>query len=171
MGITVKNAIKKLKPDVSEFVMKELEKLDSKCYLQRHESDYRFNIHQKENKKINLPTSGGDPCMRAYVYGNLMFTEDKIYLSNKCISNSEALEHDSYRSVYENQYNKFAKQLEAKDNEEDITKFKDENFIKKEEDGMEGIKITDENVDEIVDSLLSNIPPFSPEYIKMFSEL
>ena len=171
MGITVKNAIKKLKPDVSEFVMKELEKLDSKCYLQRHESDYRFNIHQKENKKLNLPTSGGEPCMRAYVYGNLMFKEENIYLSNKCISNSEALEHDSYRSVYENQYNKFAKQLEAKDNEEDITKFKDENFIKKEEDGMEGIKITDENVDEIVDSLLSNIPPFSPEYIKMFSEL
>ena len=63
------------------------------------------------------------------------------------------------------------KKLEDKNNEQDMKKFKDENFIKKDEDGMEGIKITDENVDEIVDSLLSNIPPFSEEYIKMFSDL
>ncbi|MEY7999861.1 hypothetical protein AB8U03_06580 [Clostridium sp. Mt-5] len=170
MGITVKNTIKKFKTDTSEYVIKKLSQLDSKCYLQRKQSDYKFNIHQKENKKLNLPTGDGKPCMRAYVYGNLMFAQDNVYLSNKCINNSDALEHESYRAIYETQYNKFMKQLESMDNEEERQKFKEENMIINDEDDMKGIKITDENVDEIVNSILGNLLPFSPEYIKMFLE-
>lgn len=91
MGITVKNTIKKFKSDVSEHVSEKLAQLDSICYLQRRQSDYKFNIHQKENKILNLPASDGKPCIRAYVYGNLMFSENSIYLSNRCINNSESL--------------------------------------------------------------------------------
>lgn len=171
MGITVKNAIKKFKSDVSEHVSDKLSQLDSKCYLQRRQSDYKFNIHQKENKKLNLPTNDGKCCMRAYVYGNLMFSEDNIYLSNKCINNSEALEHDSYGAIYKKQYDKFIEKLQNMDSEYERQNFKEQNMITDEEDGMEGIRITDENVDEIVDSILDNVLPLSQEYIKIFSEI
>lgn len=49
--------------------------------------------------------------------------------------------------------------------------FKEQNMIKDEKDDMEGIKITDDNVDEIVDDILDNVQPLSPEYIKMFSDI
>ncbi|CAB1245541.1 hypothetical protein ACFHWD_18880 [Clostridium sp. MT-14] len=171
MGITVKNTIKKFKSDISEHVTEKLSELDSKCYLQRKQSDYKFNIHQKENKKLNLPTSDGKHCMRAYVYGNLMFSESNIYLSNKCISNSEALEHDSYGAIYKKQYDKFIEKMQNMPSEYEKQNFREQNMITDEEDDMEGIKITDENVDEIVDSILDNVLPLSPEYIKIFSEI
>lgn len=168
MSITMKKAFEQFQPEVSEHVREKVEELDRLGYLQRQQYEYRFNLHQKENLRLNLPTKDGRECLRAYVYAHFMFISHNIYLSNKCTSNAEAFQHTGYQSIYNTQKITLIEKYNSIYDDKD--KFLKDNFIEKGGDNRRGIKITDNNVDKIVDDILKIMPPLSEKYKEMLSK-
>lgn len=165
MSQTMNNLITKFKPNISPRVKEKLLELDKKGILQKEGSDNKLYIHSKDARmKLNPPDSGCD-SMHEFVYGHIMFIKQCVCLSGRCSLNLEVLDHPGYSQIYKLIDNKLSMNMSKLESKKEKNNYKKDFYIK--DSDRFAIKINDENVDEIIDSINALLPELSEDYLKM----
>ncbi|WP_084115282.1 hypothetical protein [Clostridium acidisoli] len=146
-SISIKSFIEEFGEEFSEHVKEKLMELDSRTFLTRKEFENRLDIKHVEHLKYDcsngLANSGTAKQMKEYSYGELEVVEGALYLSEKSFESKEFVEAPGIDDIYS-----------ALGSEEMI-----------EDNGKQLKKLDENNIDYVVDTILSICPEVSQKYI------
>ncbi|WP_054875570.1 hypothetical protein [Oxobacter pfennigii] len=147
----MKRFIAELGIDFSEHLKQRMMELELRCVLTRDEDENRVDLKHVEHTYYNCNTNSEgnlDMNQKEYVYGQLVFTDDKLYFSESCTISNDVMQAPIVDVIYSSL------------NSESIV------F----NDGTHAKVIDDSNIDYIIDTLLTVFPQVSDEYIAIMSK-
>ena len=142
--ISVKMFISEFGGEFSEHVKTRLMELEARCFLKRDEVDYIFDLKHVEHLKYEC--DGSDTSkknQKEYAYAQLAALEGGIYFSESCKENNETIQAPIVNTIYRNL-------------SDDGSVFIEGRNLK---------KIDDNNIDYVVETLLSSCPQVSQGYL------
>lgn len=144
--VSVKMFIKEFGEDFPKHVKERLMDLESRCFLTRKEIDYRFDLKHVEHLQYETASDTENPSApnsKEYAYGQFAVVDGKLYFSESCIETDQIMQSPMVSSIYN-----------ALDSEGIIS-----------DEGRDLKRINDNNIDFIVDSILSSCPQVSQSYM------
>lgn len=145
-SVSIKTFIKEFGEDFSEHVKDRLMDLEDRCFLTRKEIVYRFDLKHVEHLKYEIVSDEAESatsCSKEYAYGQFIVLDGVLCFSDKCLENNEIMQSPKVSSIYN-----------ALDNEK---------IIVNEESNLK--RLDDDNIDFVVDSILSSCPEVSQSYL------
>jgi hypothetical protein len=138
--------IKEFGEDFPEHVKERLMDLESRCFLTRKEIGYRFDLKHVEHLQYESASGTENPSApssKEYCYGQFAVVDGKLYFSESCIENKVIMQSPVVSTIYSD--------LDS------------EGIISEEDRNLK--RINDNNIDFIVDSILSSCPQVSQSYM------
>lgn len=134
--------------DVSDYQKESLSRLNGVTITSSADHDNRVNILHKEHPPYDTTkrdSKTGDivPCKKEYAYGHIIAKNGKLHLSERVTTNRDVMEHNVVKNVYLS--------LTSEEICDDI-------------DNRHAKLVTDENVDFIVNRILSVCPATKSGY-------
>lgn len=145
-SISVKQLISEFGERFSEHMKEKLMELDSRSFLTRKDFYNRFDLKHVEHIKHECDNNHEDDSsvkLKEYTYGQFQVNDNILYFSESCAENREVTQSPIVSIIYDS--------LES------------ENTIL--DDGRNLKKVDDNNIDFIIDSILSECPPVSQAYL------
>jgi hypothetical protein len=146
-SISIKTFIEEFGEGFSEHVKEKLMELDARSFLTRKEFENRLDIkhveHLKYDSSNGLMDSDSTKSTKEYAYGQFEVVEGALYLSEKCLENKEVIEAPGVANMYN--------ELDSHDMIED--------------NGRNLKRLNENNIDYVVDTILSICPEVSQKYI------
>lgn len=142
--ISIKMFINEFGENFSEHMKKKLLELELRSVLTRKDDDYRLDIKHVEHTKHDL-----NDCQKEYVYGQLLFIDENLYFSEKCVENDNIAQSPIVDVIYSNL------------NSADMILDGD----------IKAKKIDDSNIDYIIDTILTVFPDVSESYLNIVKEM
>jgi hypothetical protein len=146
-SISIKTFIEEFGEGFSEHVKEKLMELDSRSFLTRKEFENRLDIkhveHLKYDSSNGLMDSDSTKSTKEYAYGEFEVVEGDLYLSEKCLESKEFIEAPGVGNMYN--------ELDSHDMIED--------------NGRNLKKLNENNIDYVVDTILSICPEVSQKYL------
>ncbi|MBV7276033.1 hypothetical protein JMF89_07300 [Clostridiaceae bacterium UIB06] len=142
--ISMKMFINEFGENFSEHMKSRLLELEVRSVLTRKEDEYRLDIKHVEHTQHDF-----DNLQKEYVYGEFLVIDDSLYFSDKCIENNYVIQAPIVDTIYNN--------LSS-----DGIILDGDNKAK---------KIDDNNIDYIVDTLLTVFPDVTQSYLNIISEM
>lgn len=134
--------------DYSKHVKQRLLELGARCVLTRKDESYIFDIKHVEHTKYNCDTGEDTTASsKEYAFGQLIAHEGMLYFSENCLNNDDIMQVPTVSSIYN-----------ALNSEELIL-----------EGDIKGKKVDDENIDYVIDTILTVCPEVSPEHLAIIS--
>lgn len=143
--LSIKRLISELGQDFSEHIKERLLDLEVRCVLTRKDSQYLFDIKHVEHTKYPCDEDSN----KEYTYGKFIVIDKDLYFSNNCIEDETVMRSSIVDKIYN-------------DLDTEIVTL-DENICSK--------KITDSNIDFIIDSILSVCPDVSTRYREIMKDV
>lgn len=143
--ISMKMFISEFGEEFPEHVKERLMDLEERCFLTRKDIAYRLDLKHVEHLQYEVAADMEVPSSRnskEYSYGQLVVLEGQLYFSESCIESSEVMQSPMVNNIYDTL---------------------DSHGITFDE-GSNLKRITEENVDFVVDSILSSCPQVSQSY-------
>lgn len=151
-SVSIKMFIKEFGEGFSEHVKKRLMELESRCFLTRGGISYIFDLKHVEHLKYKCAIDEENPSKngsKEYAYGQLAVLDGKLYFSKECFENSEIMQSPIVSDIYNN--------LDS----EDIV------F----DEGRNLKRLNENNIDYVIDTILSACPEVSQSYIDVVKEM
>lgn len=145
-SVSIKMFISEFGEDFSKHIQERLMDLESRCFLTRKEIAYRFDLKHVEHLQYELASDAEDsssPVRKEYAYGQFVVLDGKLYFSESCLENNDIMQCPMVSTIYE-----------ALDSEGAIS-----------DEGMNLKRLDDNNIDFVVDSILSSCPQVSQSYL------
>lgn len=138
--------IKEFGENFSEHMKERLMELETRCFLTRKEIMYRFDLKHVEHLQYETACDmEGDkePSSKEYCYGQFVVLDGKLYFSEGCIEDKDIMQSPKLNNIYN-----------SLDSEGTVF-----------DEGMNLRRLDDNNIDFVVDSILSSCPSVSQAYI------
>jgi len=146
--VSMKQFITEFGGEFSKHVKQKLLELGARCVLTRKDESFILDLRHVEHTKYNCnPQDSTAEHQKEYAFGQLIAHEGILYFSECCLQNEDIIQVPMVSTVYNSL------------NSEEITL----------EGDIKGKKIDDENVDYVIDSLLTVCPEVSPEHLAIVS--
>lgn len=134
--------------DFSKHMKQRLLELGTRCVLTRKDESFILDIRHVEHTKYNCnPQDGTAARLKEYAFGQLIAQEGILYFSENCLENDDIMQAPIVSSIY--------------------------NTLSSEELVLEGDikckKVDDENIDYVIDNILTVCPEVSPEHLAIVS--
>jgi hypothetical protein len=146
--ISMKMFIKEFGEEFSEHVKERLMDLEVRCFLTRKEIAYIFDLKHVEHLQyeyVSQVEESSAPSSKEYSYGQLVVLDGKLYFSDSCLENREVIQSPMVSTIYN-----------ALDSQGAILE-EDRNLK----------RLDDNNIDFVVDSVLSSCPEVSQSYLNI----
>lgn len=132
----------------SKHMKQRLLELGERCVLTRKDESFILDIRHVEHTKYNCNSQDDTAvCLKEYAFGQLIAHEEALHFSENCLENDDIMQVPLVSSIY--------------------------NYLNSEElvlDGdIKGKKIDDENIDYVIDNILTVCPAVSPEHLAIIS--
>lgn len=122
--------------------------LGSRCVLTRKDESFILDIKHVEHTRYNCSPEGSTAaCLKEYAFGQLIAHEGALYFSENCLENDEIMQVPLVNSIY-NSLNSEELMLEG---------------------GISGKKLDDDNIDYVIDNILTVCPEVSAEHLAIIS--
>ncbi|ADL52343.1 hypothetical protein [Clostridium cellulovorans] len=143
-AVSIKMFIKEFGEDFPAHVKERLMDLEVRCFLTRKEIAYRFDLKHVEHLQYQTTSDeveSSAPCSKEYAYGQFVVLDGKLYFSESCLENKDIMQSPMVSIIYN-----------ALNSEEiiELTNLK---------------RLDDNNIDFVVDKILSSCPEVSQSYI------
>lgn len=135
----------------SEHMKKRLMELDIRSVLTRKEISNVLDLKHVEHTKHKCHCNPEDPAEiteREYVYGQFLVLNGSLYFSKSCLENDKVVQSPVADEIFNNLSSETAVS----------------------ETGVIGKKIDDDNIDYLIDTLLTVFPQVSKEYVSIMSK-
>lgn len=146
--ISMKGFVAEFGENFSEHMKKRLLELEVRCVLTRKEDEFKLDIKHVEHTKYQCNDSS-DTCKKEYAYGQFIVDDGKIYFSNRCIENDDVMQSPIVDTIYDS-----LSSTGMIENEEFCAKI-----------------IDDDNIDYIIDSMLTVFPQVTQKYIDIVKDM
>jgi hypothetical protein len=144
--VSMRQFIAELGGEFSKHVKQRLLELGGRCVLTRKEENYILDIKHVEHTKYS-PQDNAAAAQKEYAFGQLIVHEGILYFSESCLQNDDIMQASIVSNIY--------KSL----NSEELML----------EGDIKGKKVDDENIDYIIDNILTVCPEVSPEHMAIVS--
>lgn len=147
-AVSIEMFIKEFGENFSEHMKERLMELETRCFLTRKEIAYRFDLKHVEHLQYETACDTEDakePPSKEYCYGQFVVLDGKLYFSESCIENKDIMQSPKLNNIYN-----------SLDSEGTIF-----------DEGVNLRRLDDNNIDFVVDSILSSCPPVSQAYINI----
>lgn len=138
--ISMKRFIAEFGENFPKHTKKKLLELEVRCVLTRKEDNYRLDLKHVEHKHYDCNSS---TCQKEYAYGQLVVLDETLYFSEICTESAEVMQSPIVSTIYNSL------------NSEDMIS----------DQGINSKKIDDNNIDYIIDTILTVCPEVSEEYL------
>lgn len=149
--ISMKQFISEFGDDFSEHMKQRLLELEVRCVLTRGEDENMVDLKHVEHTHYNYPENSEDDSnvsQKEYAYGQFIVDNDKLYFSERCTEGNEVMQAPIVDVIYASLNSEY----------------------KVFDDGICTKKIDDDNIDYIVDTILTVFPQVSEAYIDIISK-
>ncbi|MFL0197835.1 hypothetical protein ACJDU8_20020 [Clostridium sp. WILCCON 0269] len=144
-AVSIKMLIREFGEDFSEHVKERLMDLEVRCFLTRKEIPYRFDLKHVEHLQYEIASDEAEPstpCSKEYAYGQFVVLDGILYFSERCLENKDIMQSPMVSIIYN---------------------ALDEGIIVNEGSNLK--RLNDNNIDFVVDSILSSCPEVSQSYL------
>jgi hypothetical protein len=146
--VSMKQFITELGADFSKHVKQRLLELGGRCVLTRKDESFILDLRHVEHTKYDCRSQDGTTSLqKEYAFGQLIVHEGTLYFSRNCLENEDIMQAPMVGIIYD-----------SLDGEE----------LNLEGD-IKGKKIDDENIDYIIDNIMTVCPEISPEHLAIIS--
>lgn len=146
--ISMKQFLTEFGGEFSKHMKQRLLELGARCVLTRKEESFILDVRHVEHTKYKCdPQDSAAARQKEYAFGQFIVNEGILYFSESCLENDDIMQ----ASVVSNVYNSL-------DSEELVL-----------EGDIRGKKVTDENIDYVIDNILTVCPEVSPEHMAIIS--
>lgn len=145
-SVSIKMFITEFGEDFPEHVKERLMDLESRCFLTRKEIPYRFDLKHVEHLQYDCAFDAENPsahCSKEYAYGQFAVLDGIFYFSESCLENNEIMQAPIVSIIYNT--------LDS-----DGIVFDEGRNLK---------RLNENNIDYVVDSILSSCPQVSQSYM------
>ena len=142
----MKMFLKELGEEFPEYVKERLMDLEVRCFLTRKEIAYRLDLKHVEHIQYEVSSDVEEPSAprsKEYSYGQLVVVDGKLYFSESCLENNEIMQSPMVSVIYN-----------TLDSEGIVF-----------DEGINLKRIDENNIDFVVDSILSSCPQVSQAYL------
>lgn len=148
--ISMKMFIKEFGENFSEHMKNRLLEVDVRCVLTRKEASNILDIkHVEHTQYSSQDENDSNALKKEYVYGQLIVIEGALYYSETCIENDKVMQSPIVNVIYDN--------LSSKDMLLD--------------GDIRAKKIDDNNIDYVIDTMLTVFPDVSQSYLNIVKEM
>jgi hypothetical protein len=145
-NISVKMFISELGEGFTERVKERMMDLEDRCFLTRKDIAYRFDLKHVEHLQYKFTLDFEEPkssSTKEYAYGQFVVLDGVLYFSDSCHENKDIMQS----AIVSNIYNDLGS----------------EGVLF--EDGRNLKRLNDNNIDFVIDSILSSCPQVSQSYL------
>ncbi|MDF2881236.1 MAG: hypothetical protein K0R54_1793 [Clostridiaceae bacterium] len=148
--ISVKQFILEFGENFSQHMKDRLMELEVRCVLTRKDDPKRLDLKHVEHTKHNCIKDGDSiQIEKEYVFAQFIVCDDIMYLSEKCRESNDVIQNEIVNKIYNSLSN------------EGMISYEDVNAK----------KIDENNIDFIIDSILSACPDVSQRYINIVKDM
>lgn len=151
-SVSIKMFIKEFGEDFSEHVKKRLMDLEDRCFLTRKEIAYRLDLKHVEHLQYAIASDEVESSAaysKEYAYGQFVVLDGVLYFSERCLENKDIMQSPAVSIIYN-----------ALDRERIV--FNEGSNLK---------RLDDNNIDFVVDSILSSCPEVSQSYLDIMQRM
>lgn len=142
--ISMKGFISEFGQNFSKHTKKKLLELEVRCVLTRKEDNYRLDLKHVEHTHYDCNSvNNSSTCQKEYAYGQLVVIDEILYFSEICTESAEVMQSPIVSTIYNS--------LSSEDMISDL--------------GINSKKIDDNNIDYVIDTILTVCPEVSQEYL------
>lgn len=148
--ISVKKFIEEFGETFSEYVKERLLELEVRSVLTRKEHACVLDIRHVEHIKHEVPCGDSEEvCTKEYTFGQFIVVDGKLYFSESCIEDDNVMKSHIVSEIYSNL------------NSGEMICY----------EGINAKLIDDENINYIINTILSECPDVSQAYLDIMSEM
>nr|WP_246517101.1 hypothetical protein [Clostridium aciditolerans] len=148
--ISMKMFINEFGESFSKHMKKRLLELEVRCVLTRKEDSYRLDIKHVEHTQYAFDNDhNNSTSQKEYVYGQLIVMDGALYYSESCIENDTVMQSPIVAVIYD-------------DLDSEGMILDNDNRAK---------KIDDNNIDYVIDTMLTVFPDVSQSYLNIIKEM
>jgi hypothetical protein len=146
--VSMKQFLTEFGGEFSKHVKQRLLELGARCVLTRKDESFVLDIRHVEHTKYDCTAQGGTAAhSKEYAFGQLIAYEGMLYFSENCLENDDIMQAPAVSSTYNSL------------NSEEVVLYGD----------VKGKKLDDDNIDYVIDSILTVCPEVSPEHLAIVS--
>ena len=146
--VSMKQFITEFGGDFPKHTKQRLLELGGRCVLTRKEESFILDIRHVEHTKYKSnPEDVTSGSQKEYAFGQLIAYEGALYFSEDCLENDTIMQAPIVSSIYNSL------------SSEELTL----------EGDIKGKKVDDENIDYVIDNILTVCPEVSPEHMAIIS--
>lgn len=146
--VSMKQFITELGGEFSKHTKQRLLELGGRCVLTRKEESYILDLRHIEHTKYKCdPQDATSGDQKEYAFGQFIVYEGLLYFSECCLENDDIMQASIVSSIYNS--------------------LQGEELVL--EGDIRGKQINDDNIDYVVDSILTVCPEISPEHLAIIS--
>ena len=148
--ISMKQFITEFGEDITKKMKKKLLELWPRCILTRDENSNILDLKHVEHIQYDCNSAdngGSETCQKEYAYGQFIINDGNLYFSEKCLESDTVMKMPEVDAIFSSL------------NSEDI--YFDE--------GIKAKKVDDDNIDYVIDNILTVCPEVSPEHLAIVS--
>jgi hypothetical protein len=146
--VSMKQFIAEFGAEFSPHLKQRLLELGGRCVLTRKEESFVLDLRHIEHTRYQCSSDEGIPAkQKEYAFGEFIVYEGQLYFSECCLENDDIMQASIVSSIY----NSLSSQ---------------ELLL---EGNMRGKLVNDDNIDYVIDSILTVCPEISPEHLAIIS--
>jgi len=146
--ISMKQLLTELGGDFSKHMKQRLLELGRRCVLTRKDESFIFDIRHVEHTKYDCGSQDATASFKKeFAFGQLIVYEGILHFSENCLENDSIMQAPAVSNIY-NSLSSSELMLEG---------------------DIKGKKVDDENIDYVIDSILTVCPEVSPEHMAIIS--
>lgn len=149
--ISMKQFIAEFGGEFTKLMKQRLLELGARCVLTRNDESFVVDIRHVEHTKYKcaLP-EGASACMKEYAFGQFIAHEGLLYFSKDCLENEDIIQAPEVSSIFA-----------ALEGEEEV--------IAGDNKVIKGKRLSDSNIDHLIDEILAVCPEVSAEHLAIVS--
>lgn len=144
--ISMKRFISEFGENFSKHIKKKLLELEVRCVLTRNEDNYRLDLKHVEHTQYDCCCNSANnlnTCQKEYAYGQLVVMDETLYFSEICTESTTVMQSPIVSTIYNS--------LNSEGMLSDLD--------------INSKKIDDNNIDYLIDTILTVCPDVSEEYL------
>jgi hypothetical protein len=146
--VSMKQFLNEFGAEFSKHMKQRLLELGARCVLTRADESFILDVRHVEHTKYDCnPQEGNEVSHKEYAFGQFVAHEGLLYFSDSCLENDDIMQAPIVSDIY----NSLSSETLVID------------------DCVTAKKVDDENIDYIIDNILTVCPEVSPEHLAIIS--
>ena len=146
--VSMKQFLTEFGGDFSKHIKQRLLELGARCVLTRKDESFILDVKHVEHTKYECKSQGStEVSQKEYAFGQFVAHEGALYFSESCLENEDIMQSPIVSEIYNS--------------------LNSEAFVI--EECVTAKKVDDENIDYVIDNILTVCPEVSPEHLAIVS--